>query len=164
MQHTTMTIASKMAQVSVELNKTFRHTITNYGFGNLPDEICVETFKDGRAFSHFIEPWLAQNYPLNHVKGCKKYDFTDQAYPDTLYDEKTFTRSGGCWYCPSNMLGQGRTFDKDVFIEKTKKLVFCIVSNIDFPHIKVRFVTGTELVEKYPTGKIPLKDHIKFFD
>ena len=56
---------------SVELNKTFNHIIENYRFGNLSDEICKEIWKDGRPFSHFIEVWLAENYPLIHVKGCK---------------------------------------------------------------------------------------------
>jgi hypothetical protein len=148
---------------SVELNKTFNHEIENYTFGNLSKDICKEILKDGRPFSHFIEEWIALNYPLKHIKGCKKHDFTDENYPEILYDEKTFTKKG-CHFCPSNMLGQGRKFDKDIFEEKTKKLIFCIVSNIDFPNIKIRFVKGIELLVKYPKGKIPLKDVIKFFD
>tara|TARA_B100000900_G_C20405313_1_gene644481 strand:- start:319 stop:795 length:477 start_codon:yes stop_codon:yes gene_type:complete len=150
---------------SVELNKTFNHTIENYGFGNLSDENCIEILKDGRVFSHFIEVWLAENYPLIHVKGCKKYDFIDKNCPEILYDEKTFTK-GGCKFCPSNMLGQGRTFDQALFEKKTKKLIFCIVSNINFPNIKVRFVKGETLLEneKWRKGTIPLKDHVEFFN
>ena len=78
-------------------------------------------------------------------------------------DEKTFTK-GGCKFCPSNMLGQGRKFDEEKFREKTVKLVFCIVSNIAFPRIKIRFVRGADLIKLYPRGEIPLKDHVKFFD
>ena len=148
---------------SVELNKTFEHTISNYGFGNLPDEVCKEHWTDGRPFSHFIEAWIAENYQLEHIKGCKKYDFTDKKYPKILYDEKTFTR-GGCRFCPSNMIGQGRAFNQTIFEEKSKKLIFCIVSNINFPNIKIRFVKGEELLMKYPKGKIPLKDEIEFFN
>jgi hypothetical protein len=151
------------SKISVELNKTFNHTIDNYRFGNLPDEICKELWKDGRPFSHFIEGWIAENYPLTHVKGCKKYDFTDKNYPEILYDEKTFTKKG-CAFCPSNMLGQGRKFDPVEFEKKTKKLVFCIVSNVDFPNIKVKFTRGIDLIVKYPKGKIPYKDFTKFFD
>ena len=58
----------------------------------------------------------------------------------------------------------GRTFDKEVFLEKSKKLIFCIVSNVNFPEIKIKFVKGEELATKYPTGVIPLNDHNKFFD
>lgn len=148
---------------SVKLNTTFNHTIENVSFGNLSVEMYNEILKDGRPFSYFIEAWVAKNYPLIHVKGCKKYDFIDSNYPSILYDEKTFTKAG-CSFCPSNMLGQGRIFDKAIFEEKSKKLIFCIVSNIDFPNIKIRFVKGEELCKIYPKGKIPLKDFIKFFD
>ena len=152
-----------MSIPSVQLNRTFTHLITNYSFGNLSNTSCQEILKDGRVFSHFIEYWISNNYPLTHVKGCKPHDFVDNNDPTIIYDEKTFTR-GGCNFCPSNMLGQGRTFDKEVFIEKTRKLIFCIVSNVNFPEIKIKFVRGEDLLLKYPNGKIPLNNHVKFFD
>ena len=148
---------------SVELNKTFNHTIENYNFGNLSEEICKEIFKDGRVFSHFIEPWISNNYPLTHIKGCKPYDFVDNNDATILYDEKTFTKRE-CDFRPSNMKGQGRKFNKEEFIEKTNKLIFCIVSNVNFPEIKIKFVRGEDLLLKYPNGKIPSRDHVKFFD
>lgn len=148
---------------SVELNKTFNHTIENVNFDNLPIETVNEIMKDGRVFSHFIEHWLSQKYPLTHVKGCKNYDFKDNNCEKILYDEKTFTKNG-CNFCPSNMKGQGRIFNQELFEEKSKKLIFCIVSNINFPHIKIRFVKGEDLIKKYPKGNIELKEHIIFFD
>lgn len=147
---------------SVVLNRTFYHTIENYGFGNLPLEKCKEIMKDGRPFSHFIEHWMSQNYDINHVEGCKSYDFCDKVHKEILYDEKTFTKRG-CNFCPSNMLGQGRSFDKQQFETKTNSLLFAIVSNIDFPNIRIRFIRGENLLEKYPTGKIPFIDHDNIF-
>lgn len=148
---------------SVTLNTTFTHIIETPSFGNLSKEDVIAIFKDGRPFSHFIEKWIEKNYPLTQVMGCKSYDFTDNLHPDIIYDEKTFTNRG-CNYCPSNMLGQGRVFDQSLFEEKTKQLIFCIVSNINFPEIKIKFMRGTELLILYPKGKIPLKEHIKFFN
>lgn len=156
-------IKKQMNHPSVELNKTFLHTISGYGFGNLLDEECKNIYKNGVPFSHFIEAWIANNYPLTHIKGCKKYDFIDNKYAEILYDEKTFTKYG-CSFCPSNMKGQGRIFDKNVFEEKSKKLIFCIVSNVDFPNIKIKFVRGAELLVTYPKGNIPSKDFIEFFN
>ena len=76
----------------IEYNKTITHNIDiDNCFGNLPKSDCIEVFKDGRAFSHFIERWLAINYPLNHIKGCKKYDHTDVSDENIKYDQKTFT-------------------------------------------------------------------------
>ena len=148
---------------SVQLNKTFTHSIINYTFGNLPEVICKEILKDGRAFSYFIEKWIEHNYPLIHICGCKEYDFTDENFPEILYDEKTFTK-GGCRYMPSSMIGTGRSFNKEAFEEKSKKLIFCIVSNVNFPEIKIKFIKGINLLELYPKGIIPLKDHIKLFN
>ena len=147
---------------SIQLDKTFTHKLDSIVFDNLPSEIILEILKDGRPFSHFIEKWLEHNYPLDHITGCKKYDFVDRNYSDTKYDEKTFTKRG-CYYMPSNMLGQGRKFDKDVFESKTKELIFCIVSNINFPEIKIRFVQGINLLKKYPNGKIPIGEYENFF-
>ena len=148
---------------SVELDKTFEHELENVTFDGLPSEKVIEIFKDGRPFSHFIEEWLENNYPLKHIKGCKEYDFIDKNHENTRYDEKTFTQ-GGCKFCPSSMIGTGRKFNQEEFEEKTKKLIFCVVSNIHFPRIKVRFTRGVKLLQQYPKGVIPLKDFDKFFN
>jgi hypothetical protein len=100
---------------------------------------------------------------LIHVKGCKKYDHTDINDENIKYDQKTFT-SRGCKFMTSNMIGEGRKFNKEIFEEKAKKLIYIIVSNIHFPEIKVRFVKGYDLSVQYPNGIIPLKDFDKFFN
>ena len=97
------------------------------------------------------------------ILSLRSRNFEDKKHPEILYDEKTFTKNG-CSFRPSNMKGQGRVFNKEQFEDKTKKLIFCIVSNRDFPNIKIRFVKGEDLISKYPKGEIPLKDHVKFFD
>ena len=150
-------IVSKTPKHSVVLDMTFNHTIKNISFGDLPTADVYEIFKDGRPFSHFIEKWLATNYPLVHVAGCKDHDFTDAKFPKVKYDEKTFTKHG-CNFQSSCMQGAGRKFEKDTFDMKTKKIIFCIVSNVDFPNIKVRFVRGVDLLRMYHNGKISPKD------
>ena len=143
---------------------TYIHVIDNFSFGNIPQSTMIENYKDGRSFSHFIEPWLAENYAnLMHVKGCKEYDYTAIDNENIKYDQKTFTKYG-CKFMPSNMIGEGRTFNKEIFEEKAKKLIYIIVSNINFPEIKVKFMRGIDLIVDYPTGTIPLKDFNKFFN
>jgi len=150
--------------MAIPFNVTFLHTIQNYGFGNVPNNVCIRHFKDGRNFSPIIEPWLEQNYPsLKWIGGCKGHDLEDIADENIKYEQKTFTK-GGCKFMPSNMIGVGRKFDQTIFEEKTKKLIFIIVGNIDFPNIKIKFIRGTDLLVNYPDGKIPLKDFDKFFN
>ena len=149
---------------TIQYDKTITHIIENYGFGNLPKEAVANQYKDGRYFSHIIELWLSENYPiLKHVKGCKKYDHVNIEDENIKYDQKTFT-SGGCKFMPSNMIGEGRVFNLEVFQEKAKKLIYIIVSNIHFPEIKIKFVRGFDLIIQYPKGVIPLKDFDKFFN
>lgn len=148
---------------NIKYNTTFTHILDNFSFGNLPESVLIDILKDGRPFSHFIEPWLAIHYPLIHIKGCKKYDHTDINDENIKYDQKTFTKAG-CRFMPSNMIGEGRKFNKEIFEEKAKQLIYIIVSNVNFPEIKIKFVKGVDLIVDYTTGQIPSKDLVKFFD
>jgi hypothetical protein len=154
---------SEENEQTILYNTTYTHTLKDFSFGNIPKLKMIEIYKDGRPFSHFIEPWLAINYPLIHITGCKQYDHTDVDNENIKYDQKTFTHLG-CKFMPSNMIGEGRTFNKEIFEKKAKKLIYIIISNINFPEIKIKFVKGVELIIKYPNGKIPLKDFDKFFN
>ena len=149
---------------TIKYNTTFTHRLDNISFDNVPQSGIIDILKDGRPFSHFIEPWLAIHYPLTHIKGCKKYDHTDINDENVKYDQKTFTKAGGCKFMPSNMIGEGRKFNKEIFEEKAKKLIYIIVSNVDFPEIKIKFVKGIDLIVDYPSGIIPSKDFVKFFN
>ena len=145
------------------LGRTYTHILNNVSFSSLSNETLKCIFKDGRVFSHLIEAWIAQEYNLNHIKGCKGHDFVTGENNCIKIDQKTFT-NGGLSFTPSNMKGQGRVFDKETFEKKTRDLQFCCVSNINFPEIKIKFMTGDTLLQLYPKGTIPLQDHDKFFD
>jgi len=147
--------------------------LTNVGFDFLSEAAVHAIFKDGRAFSHFIEPWLAArnwtdqetgtDFQLTHIPGCKKHDFeVTQGDQTILYDEKTFT-AGGCKFMPSGMIGKGRKFDAAEFQEKVKTMNYVIVDNTEFPKITVKFARGEELARQYPNGCIPFKDREAFF-
>ena len=148
--------------MNIEFDKTFTHTIENVAFGTLPPAILNQLFRDGRIFSHFMEHTLAQDYKLTHVPGCKGHDLITPADPTIKYDQKTFT-AGGCKFMPSNMIGQGRHFDKAVFDEKVKDMIYVVVSNVNFPEIKIRFAKGSKLATDYPTGVIPFSHYKSFF-
>lgn len=147
----------------MELNKTYNITITNYSFNTLPCEVLEKLYKDGRIFSHFIEHQIAQDFALTHVPGCKGYDIVDPKNPEIKYEQKTFT-ANGCKFRPSSMIGTGRSFDPAIFAEKAAKLIYIIVSNVAFPNIKIRFVSGTDMLTLYPNGIIPFADHDRFFN
>ena len=147
----------------ITMDHTYKFTLDMPTFPGLsPEEVC-EIFHDGRQFAAFIERWLPKAFPeLSHVNGCKDHDHVNVSDETIKYDQKTFTK-GGCKYMPSSMIGTGRQFDEAAFQEQANKLIYIIVSNIDFPEIEVRFVCGTDLLITHPKGTIPLKDRVKFF-
>ena len=147
---------------SVILNTTVTKLIGNYSFGTLSTDVLNNLFKDGRIAAHFMEEMLAQDFGLTRIPGCQDHDLVDPSDTSLRYEEKTFTRNG-CKIVPSNMLGQGRHFNKEVFEKKASGLIYAIVSVVNFPEIKIRFVKGIDLLPLYPKGEITLSQHEDFF-
>ncbi len=147
---------------SIIFNQTFHFVVKNYAFDMLPKAVVEELFKDGRNFAHFIERWIPITFPeLKWVTGCKSHDFIDEN--GNKYDEKTFTTSSGCKFMPSSMIGTGRSFNQELFNEHANKMNYIIIDNIDFPNIKIKFMKGSELLQRFPNGKITLVNRNAFF-
>ena len=164
-----------MTEPSVTLNQTFDFplSIDDFKFSGLLEDEITEMMKDGRVFSQWVERWLTKKFPLIHVKGCKKYDHTDLNNENIKYEAKTFTPASGLSYAPSGDTGVGRTLNEEGAKERASKLIYIIVSNVKFPNIKVRFITGNDLMKKEIDlmkrknekikCKISLKHHDAFF-
>lgn len=140
------------------MTQTF--TIDNVSFGDLTKEQCNDILTDGRLASHFLERQLEIWYPyLTFVDG-KGHDHVDT--DGNLYDQKCFTR-GGLAFAPSNMIGKGRSIDEAVATKHCKDIIYICCDIIDFPTVRVKFVTGEELMKDYPKFKVPYKDREVFF-
>jgi hypothetical protein len=160
---------------SVNLNQTFDFSlnIEQFKCADLSDDEVIEMYKDGRVFSQWVERWLTKKFPLIHVKGCKKYDHTDLNNENIKYEAKTFTPASGLSYAPSRDVGGGRTLNEEGAKERASNLIYTIVSNVNFPNIKVKFITGNDLMKKETElmkrknekiiCKISLKHHDAFF-
>jgi len=140
------------------MTQTF--TIDNVSFGDLTKEQCNDILTDGRLASHFLERQLEIWYPyLTFVDG-KGHDHVDT--DGNLYDQKCFTK-GGLAFAPSNMIGKGRSIDEAVATNHCKDIIYICCDIIDFPTVRVKFVTGKELMKDYPKFKVPHKDREVFF-
>ena len=142
--------------LSIKYDKVYEFDLTGTAsFGDLEEEEVYEIYKDGRVASHLLEPQLVKWFPaLNHVKGCKGHDHVHNR-DGRLFDAKNFTCSGGCRFMPSKMIGIGRTFDKEAFLEKAKDMTYIICDIVEFPKVRVIFKEGAGLARKYPKGSIP---------
>ena len=92
----------------IKLNKVYEFEC-DATFGTLSQKCVNNLFTDGRHASGFLELQLEQWFPeLTFVDG-KGYDHVDVT--GKKYDAKCFTK-GGAKFCPSVMLGAGRSIDE----------------------------------------------------
>lgn len=147
-----------MVMPSVELNKTFFHTIENEILTKYNDNHTNEF-----VFINFIQKWLEDKYSIVMVNSSHSFHFIDKYQPSIRYHERIFQKNIGCVFCPSKTLGTLHRFDKLVNTDKANKLIYCLISNMEYPKIKVKFVRGIDLLKMYPKGRIPVNDHDLIF-
>ena len=78
-------------------------------------------------------------------------------------ENKTFTQRQ-LTFVPSNMLGVGRKYDEETFHEIADRTDYVIVDNSNFPHLKIVFDSGTNLIKRYPKGSVSKTKRQKFWD
>jgi hypothetical protein len=162
----------------IKLNELHTFEIDALEFGDLPKEILIEIFKDGRASSKLMEHIFAQRYALIPVKGDKDYDLISET--GVKYEVKAFTKYG-CSFGPSMHTGD-KGLSKRIRLyegeeayknhrenklkelqERTASLIYFIYDLNDFPKIKYIIKKGEDLLKEYPSGRIPYKHREVFF-
>ena len=130
-------------------------------FGDLPNEKIEEILKDGRLASHFLERQLEIDFPELTFVNAKGYDHIRKD-STTLYDQKCFTK-GGLGFAPSRMVGAGRKIDFNEAHAHANTIDYIACDIVDFPKVCVRFVKGSDLVEKYPSCRVKFNQREELF-
>lgn len=147
--------------MKIEFNETYTFDFTGtVSFGQLPEPVICEMFKDGRLASHFLERQLEVWFPELTFVNAKGHDHLDEQ--GVKYDQKCFTK-GGLKFMPSTMIGAGRSLNEEVAQEHANEINYIACDIVDFPVVRVIFKTGSDLVEDYPKCAIPFKDRQKLF-
>ncbi len=138
--------------MKIKLNKTYNFAYRGkVSFGDLSEEECHEVLQDGRFAAPFMERQLTKHFPeLVHVDK-PGYDHVDPT--GQRYDAKNFTKRG-LKFMPSNQIGQGREFDKEVAHEKSSDLIYICCDIVEFPKVRVIFKKGSDLIQEYPSCTI----------
>jgi len=145
----------------IEYNKTYNFVV-NATFGDIHPDIINLMFRDGRIASHFLERQLEQWFPELTFVNSKGHDHVNKV-SNRLYDAKCFTHNG-LSYAPSVMLGAGRKVVKEDAHAHAKHIDYIACDVTDFPSVRVRFVSGTDMIEKYPSTRVSFKQRDKFFE
>lgn len=148
--------------MKVQLNKTYTFDLTGkVQFGDMPEAAVYELFKDGRVASKFLEHTIPTWFEdLEFVDGVG-YDHVSKSN-GRKYDLKGFTKGGAC-YAPSNMLGAGRKIVESEVHAHAQEIDYIFSDITDFPRVRIIFKTGTDMVEQWPSTKVPAKDKAKLF-
>ena len=142
----------------IEINKKYSFEC-DASFGTLSQERVHELFTDGRRASGFLELQLEEWFPsLKFVDG-KGYDHIDKN--GIKYDAKCFTRRGAK-FCPSVMLGAGRSVNEEKLWEHANNMVYIFCDIVNFPKVNVIFKNGSDL-KNYKKGSIPYGDYNVLF-
>jgi len=143
------------------LTETFYIPEESVSFGNLPRETVFSLFRDGRVASPFLERAVELWYPhLEFVDG-KGYDHVDKN-TQHKYDLKCFTK-GGLKFAPSVMIGAGRKIDEEKLHEHASTISYICCDIVDFPKIRIKFISGKDLIKDYPKGSIRFSHRERFF-
>jgi len=140
---------------------TFYISEESVSFGNLSKETVFSLFKDGRVASPFLERAVEVWYPHLKFVDAKGYDHVD-IHTSQKYDLKCFTK-GGLRFAPSVMIGAGRKIDEEKLHEHASSISYICCDIINFPKIRVKFISGKELIKTYPKGSIPFSHKERFF-
>ena len=139
----------------MKYNKIYTLDFTGtVSFGHIPEEVLYEMNRDGRRVSHPMEYELPYHFPNLERIDSKGYDLIDHNNNERKIDQKSYTKRG-CNFAPSNMQGKGRKIDIDIATKHAKSIDYVITDVTEFPIVRVMFVNGEELVNKYPNFKIP---------
>ena len=143
----------------IELNKTYTFECPA-SFGTLSQERVDKLFTDGRRASGFLELQLEEWFEGLVFEDGKGYDHRYK-YMKELFDAKCFTK-GGAKFCPSVMLGAGRSVDEEKLWEHATDMIYIFCDVVEFPKVRVVFKRGSDLTQ-YTKGSIPFKDRNVLF-
>lgn len=131
-------------------------------FGDIPLPELYKMLQDGRVASKFLEHMVSIWFPDLELVDQKGYDHVSLT-TGRKYDLKGFTNSGAS-YAPSKMIGAGRKIDEGKMHKHAHTIDYILSDITEFPKVRIVFKSGSELIETYPKGKIPVTDKQVLFN
>jgi hypothetical protein len=119
-----------------------------------------EYFTDGRRVSFILERRISREIvggSLSHSEGAA-YDLLDAQ--GGKWEVRSLTR-GGIYFCPSYMVGSGRTFNEPGFLAKLQEVEGYIVSDVEmFPDVPVWVVSSEDVLSWWQRGLLGVNSKI----
>jgi len=120
----------------------------------IKSEDVREYFTDGRRVSFIVERRIAREVlggKLAPTEGAG-YDIIDSQ--GGKWEVRSITR-GGIYFCPSYMVGSGRSFDEEGFLRKLEEIKGFIIADVEsFPNIPFWIIPIEQIKEWWFSGKL----------
>ena len=136
------------------------HGVLSWNLNEIADSLKLtpkdtkDYFTDGRRVSFVLERRLAFEVlggTLAPSEGAG-YDLIDAN--GKKWEVRSITR-GGIYFCPSYMVGSGRSFEETGFLSKLKEIEGYVVSDIEnFPNIPYWKIPKTLVEQWYKTNQL----------
>jgi len=141
----------------IELNRIYTFRIDTLFHEECPKGVVKsmsqKISEDGRASSPIITSFV-------HEVWFPELQYVDEKYVDFRgngfnIEKKMFTRHGAK-FCPSYMVGSGRTIKPEISLQicKENNLIYLLADANEFPNVYITFVNGVELHELHKTCSI----------
>lgn len=121
---------------------------------HLSEKDTREYFTDGRRVSFVLERRLAFEVMRGHLAPSEGagYDLID--HNNKKWEVRSISK-GGIYFCPSKMVGSGRAFEENGFLEKLNNIEGYIVSDIEgFPSIPYWKISSSIVKNWYFSNKL----------
>jgi hypothetical protein len=121
---------------------------------NISTEDVLEYFTDGRRVSFILERRIAYEVLGGTLGESEGAGFDLQDAQGRKWEVRSISR-GGVYFCPSYMVGSGRSFEPSGFLSKLDSIEGYILADIEaFPQLPFWSVTSEEVRHWWQAGEL----------
>lgn len=125
------------------------------------DEV-VKYFSDGRKASFILENRIVKDYTGGSRSDSEGSGWDINDRNGNKWEVRSLTNSG-IYFCPSSMVGSGRKFNEQGFLDKVAGIAGYIVTDItQFPNVPVYRVSSDQVLSWYQSGELGTTTKISY--
>ncbi|RMD64511.1 hypothetical protein D6833_04325 [Candidatus Parcubacteria bacterium] len=121
---------------------------------HLPQEDILEYFRDGRRVSFVCERRVAYEYLQGTLAPSEGAAFDVLDSQGKKWEIRSLGK-GGVYFCPSYMVGSGRSFNEEGFLRKLDEIEGYIVCGImEFPSVPIWKIRADAVRSAWESGRL----------
>ncbi len=120
----------------------------------ISEEAVMEYFTDGRRVSFILERRIAKEVFEGSLAKSEGAGFDLIDSKGDKWEVRSITK-GGIYFCPSYMVGSGRSFKEDGFLEKLEEIKGYVICDVlSFPNIPFWVIPAEQVLDWWENGML----------